>query len=309
MGHNQPKALPLSRTALGSRADTPCWLARLTPLSVPYLVRGSECCRQARAENPGGIVGRRLVGIVSGEINRAAIIGERRGPDRPGRHQRLTRCGRTSYLSQLVAPARISDQKPRAGVEPAVTDIDNAMAARDRRSRRDERLETDQEQVAALRAPDLCHVIVGGDDIADPHLPRGTEKTPKIEFGGLAAILRVDPDNAGGIAFDGREQHFPAPRQARDRCQAAQAGFGAARMRIGVDEAPMRLGSVTALIDLLSDRGVEAAVAFGKAADAQPTGEAWETARGDLRDVQLGPGAPADATRNRRVIATAEDAP
>src|SRR5229473_6271782 len=128
--HNRPKALPLSRTALGSRADTPCWLARLTPLSVPYLVRGSECCRQARAENPAGIVGRCLVGIVSGEINRAAIIRERRGPDRPRRHQRLTRCGRTSDLSQLVAPARISGQKPRTSVEPAITDIDNAMAAR-----------------------------------------------------------------------------------------------------------------------------------------------------------------------------------
>src|SRR6266478_2854332 len=191
MGHNQPKALPLSRTALGSRADTPCWLARLTPLSVPYLVRGSECCRQARAENPGGIVGRCLVGIVSGEINRAAIIGERRGQDRPGRHQRLTRCGRTSDLSELVAPARISGQKPRASVEPAVTDIDDAMAARDRRSRRDERLETHQKQVAALRVADLCHVIVGGYDIADPHLPRGTEKSREIEFGGLAAILRV----------------------------------------------------------------------------------------------------------------------
>src|SRR6202022_284342 len=114
------------------RADTPCWLARLTPLSVPYLVRGSERCRQARAENPGGIVGGCLVGIVSGEINHAAIIREGRGPDRPRRHQRLTRCGRTSDLSQLVASARISGQKPRAGVEPAVTDIDNAVAARDR---------------------------------------------------------------------------------------------------------------------------------------------------------------------------------
>jgi hypothetical protein len=166
------------------------------------------------------------------------------------------------------------------------------MAARDRRSRRDERLETDQQQVAALRIADLCHVIVGGYDITDPHLPCSTEKTPEIEFGRLAAILRVDPDNAGGVAFDGREQRFPAARRVRDRCQTAQAGFGATRMRIGVDEAPMRLGSVAALVDLLSDCGVEAAVAFGKAADPQPPGEAGETGRGDARDVQFGPGAP-----------------
>jgi hypothetical protein len=87
------------------------------------------------------------------------------------------------------------------------------------------RLETQQKQVAALRIADLCHVVVSGDDITDPNLPRGTKKTPEIEFGGFAAILRVDPDDAAGIAFDGREQHFPATRRVRNRCQAAQAPF------------------------------------------------------------------------------------
>ena len=272
-------------------------------------MRLSECRAEACAENPGGIVRRRLVGIVSSEVERALIIREGRGCDRPRRHQRLPRCRRSGDLSQVIAPARIPDQIPPTSIEPAVTDIDDAMPAWHRRSRRDERLETDEQQVSALIIVDLCHVVVGGNDITRPRLPLVAEKSLEIEFGGLAAVVRVDTDDAGGIAFDGREQHFAATRGARDRCQAAQAGFGAARMRIGVNEAPMRRGPVDPLVDLLSDRRVEATVAFSEAADAQPTGEAGERARRDARDVQLRRGAPTNATGDVRVIAAAEDAP
>jgi hypothetical protein len=74
-------------------------------------------------------VRRRLIGIVSREVERAPIIWEGRGCDRPRRHQRLPRYGRSGDLSQVIAPVRIPDQIPPAGIEPAVANVDDAMPA------------------------------------------------------------------------------------------------------------------------------------------------------------------------------------
>src|SRR3984893_676789 len=80
-------------------------------------------------------------------------------------------------------------------------------------------------------------------------------------------------------------------------------------MSIGVNRAPTRRGPVDPLIYLLSDRRVQATVAFSEAADAHSTGEAGGRARRNMRDVQLRRCAPTNAARDDRVLAAAEDAP
>jgi len=61
-----------------------------------------------------------------------------------------------------------------------------------RRSWRNERLETDEQQVPAPIIVDPCHVVVGGNDIAGPRLPLVTEKRFQIEIGDVNTVLRVD---------------------------------------------------------------------------------------------------------------------
>ena len=68
----------------------------------------------------------------------------------------------------------------------------------------------------------------------------------------------------------------------------------------------MRRRSIDPLVNLLSNRGVQTAVAFGETAYAQPAGKTGERARGDTRDVQLGCRAPTNAAGCNRVIVAAE---
>lgn len=65
-----------------------------------------------------------------------------------------------------------------------------------RRSRQDERLETDEQEVYALIVVDLSHVVVGSD--VRGSCRKVTEKG--FEIGGLGAVVRVDTDDADSIA-------------------------------------------------------------------------------------------------------------
>src|SRR5215469_9787876 len=78
--------------------------------------------------------------------------------------------------------------------------------------------------------------------------------------------------------------------------------------RIGIDHTPLRLGAVDALIDLLANRRIEPAVAFGKAAEPQIAVSPGYSRCGHLRQVQFGRGAPANAAGDRRIVSAAEDA-
>ena len=103
-------------------------------------------------------------------------------------------------------PVRVAHQVPAAGFDAAVTDIDDAVTGGDRRPRRDEGLDPDQQRLAAGGIADLRHVVVGGDHIAGRHPPLPAEKIREIEFGGLAAVVRIDAHDPRRAAFDGGEQ-------------------------------------------------------------------------------------------------------
>src|SRR5260370_8291395 len=89
------------------------------------------------------------------------------------------------------------------------------------------------------------------------------------------------------------------------RREAAQPGFGIAGPGMGIEELPARRCAIEPPIDLLADRGVEDAIAFGEAGDPKK-GESRKRGRRESRNVELGVGAPADAADGRVVIAATE---
>jgi len=113
-------------------------------------------------------------------------------------------------------------QVPPSGFEPAVADIDEAVAGGDRSARRYKRLDPDQQSLAARRVTDLRHVVVGGDYITDRHAPALLKKIGKIKFGGFATVARIDAHDPRSAALDGGEQNFAAAHRGSDRRQAAQ---------------------------------------------------------------------------------------
>src|SRR5260370_5130611 len=90
-----------------------------------------------------------------------------------------------------------------------------------------------------------------------------------------------------------------------DRREAAQPGFGIAGPGIGIEELPARRCAIEPPIDLLADRGVEDAIAFGEAGDPKK-GESRKRWRREPRDVALGVGAPAYAADGRVVVAATD---
>jgi hypothetical protein len=141
----------------------------------------------------------------------------------------------------------------------------------ERRAWRDKGFEPDQQRLAAVGSAGLRHIVVGGDHVAGPHTPPPAEKISEIKLGRFAAVARIDPDKARGTTFDRSEQYVALAEGARDRRQSAQPGFRMAGIAVRVYEAPMRLRPIDPLVDLLPDRGVEAVVALGKAADPEMT--------------------------------------
>src|SRR6266403_5490321 len=96
-------------------------------------------------------------------------------------------------------------QVPPSGFEPAVADIDEAVAGGDRSARRYKRLDPDQQSLSARRVTDLRHVVVGGDYITDRHPPALLKKIGEIEFGGFVAVARIDAHDPRRVALDGGE--------------------------------------------------------------------------------------------------------
>jgi hypothetical protein len=115
--------------------------------------------------------------------------------------------GRSGNLSQIIATAEMSYQIPRTRIEAAVTDVYYAMSVWDLCSRRNERLETDQQQIFAVIVSDFFFFFLGGNNVTGMRLPPVAEKHVEIEFNGLLPSW-VDTD-ACGIAFDG---HRAPPR-------------------------------------------------------------------------------------------------
>src|SRR5262249_20631868 len=122
----------------------------------------------------------------------------------------------------------------------------------------------------------------------------------EIELSHLAAVTRVDPNDTRRTPFDGGEQHLALAGGARNRGQPAQPSFGMAGIAVGVYEAPMRLGTIDPLIDLLPNRGVEAAIALGKAADPELSVATGHPRHRDTGEVELRGGAPTDTTGDSR---------
>src|SRR5580704_16553515 len=87
--------------------------------------------------------------------------------------------------------------------------------------------------------------------------------------------------------------------------QSAQPGFGIAGSGIGIEKLPARRRAIEPPIDLLADRRVEDAIAFGEAGDAKKR-ESRKRWRRESRDVELGVGAPAYAADGCVVIAATD---
>src|SRR6516225_10974337 len=96
-------------------------------------------------------------------------------------------------------------QVPPSGFEPAVADINEAVAGGDRSARGYKRLDAYQQGRAARWVTNLRHVVVGGDDITDRHAPPPLKKIGKIKFGGLATVARIDAHDPRSAALDGDE--------------------------------------------------------------------------------------------------------
>jgi hypothetical protein len=94
-------------------------------------------------------------------------------------------------------------QVPPSGFEPAVADIDEAVAGGDRSARGYKRLDPDQQGLATRWVTDLRHLVVGGDHITDRHAPALLKKIGKIKFGGFAAVARIDAHDPRSAALDG----------------------------------------------------------------------------------------------------------
>ena len=106
-------------------------------------------------------------------------------------------------------------QIPATGLEAAVAAIDDIVAGGYRRVWRDEGFDPNQQRLAAGFA-DLRHGVVRGDHISSPHLPPLAEKIREVELGDLAAVTRIDQDQARGTAFHGGEQQLVMAGGARD---------------------------------------------------------------------------------------------
>ncbi len=78
-----------------------------------------------RARNPDRVVRRRLIGIVTAEID-CRIIGGGRCQHRARRRQRMLEIGRDA--AEVAPPAGPAHQMPRAGLDLAVADIGEAVA-------------------------------------------------------------------------------------------------------------------------------------------------------------------------------------
>jgi hypothetical protein len=165
----------------------------------------------------------------------------------------------------------VPHQVPAAGFETAVADIDDIVTGGDRRARWDEGFEPNQQRLAAAGIADPRHVVVGCDHVTGRHTPPLAEKIREIQLRRLAAVTRIDPDQARGTTFDRGEQHLASAGGARDRGQSAQPGFRMAGIAVRVNQAPIRSRPVDPLVDVLTHCGVKAAVALGKAADPEVT--------------------------------------
>src|SRR5215472_8021717 len=200
-------------------------------------------------------------------------------------------------------------QVPPSGFEPAVADIDEAVAGGDRSARRYKRLDPDQQSLAARWVMDLRHVVVGGDYITDRHAPALLKKIGKIEFSGFATVARIDAHDPWSAALDGGEQNLAAAHRGSDRGQAAQTRLGdAARIVVGVQHPPMRLCAVNSLVDLLPDRGIEPTIAFGKTADPQIAVLTRYASSRNGGEIEFRRRAPADTAGYGRIVDAAENA-
>src|SRR5690242_16102239 len=85
--------------------------------------------RGGRANDPGGIMRRRLIGVIAGEIDRVGLFGKRRDQDRPDRDQRLIL---SLDLAQVIVTVAVPHQIPAATLQLAIADIDG-LASRGNR--------------------------------------------------------------------------------------------------------------------------------------------------------------------------------
>src|SRR5882724_8660314 len=185
--------------------------------------------------------------------------------------------------------------------------MDDAVPCSDRGPHWNEGLEPDQPGLSAAGITGPRHVVVGGDHIANRHSPLPTEDIPEIDLRDLAAVTWIDAHDPRCAAFDGGEQELARAGRAQDRRQPAQPGLGVAGRAVSVEQAPMRVRAVDAPVDLLTDRGIEAAVTFGKAADPQIAVATRQAGRRNSRQLQLWGSAPADAASHGWIIGAAED--
>ena len=74
------------------------------------------------------------------------------------------------------------------------------------------------------------------------------EKIRESEFGGLAAVARIDAYDPRRIALDGSEQDVAMARGIGDRGQPAQPGLGMTGIGVRVYKAPMRFCAVDPLV-------------------------------------------------------------
>ena len=210
---------------------------------------------------------------------------------------------------QIVMSIAVPHEVPAAAFDAAMPEIDDRMPRRRRGLRRNEGFEPDQQYIAGFGVVEFGHVVVGGDHIPNLRLPSVGKEAPQIEFLRLAAGRQVEAQDARHIAFDSGKQNFACTARVRDRGQSPQTALGMpAGTGIGVDRPPIRRGAVDPLIDLLSDGGIQAAIAFGEGADAQSAARPGEPGSGIAPDAELRGGVPADRARHPRVVGAAENA-
>jgi hypothetical protein len=219
-----------------------------------------------------------------------------------------TSVGGPCNLPEVVTSGCSPDQVPAGSFEAAIADIDETVTGGERRARRDKGFDPDQQRVSTCGDAGFCHVVAGGDHVARTHAPDVAEKIGEIELGVLAAVTRIDPDEARRTPLDRGEQYLALTGRARDRGQAAQPGFRATGIAVRVNQPPMWFCSVDPLIDLLPDCGVETAIAFGEAADPEMTTTTGQSCRRDAREVELRGSAPADPAGDGWIVGSAEDA-
>src|SRR5579871_2544388 len=205
-------------------------LRALSPASTP------SPAIEIRSSDPGRVVRRCLVGIETSEISGATISRERRKADRTDRDQW---CGaRQIHPAKIVAPSLPTNEIPRVPLNPAIADIDKAVASCNASSVRNKRHKANEKHVTHAGEARGRHVVVGGNDVAHRHAPGARQELPKVQLRTFGTCGRVNAHQSRRVAFDCCKQGVRVV-VVMYRSQTPQTCFGAPRIWICVYQPAM----------------------------------------------------------------------